>query len=45
VRRRPSRRRNPRDQRGQATVEFALVLPALVLAAIAIIQVALVVRD
>jgi hypothetical protein len=34
-----------RRDRGQATVEFALVLPALVLAAIAIIQVALVVRD
>jgi hypothetical protein len=34
-----------RSERGQATVEFALVLPALVLAAIAIIQTALVVRD
>jgi hypothetical protein len=34
-----------RRDSGQATVEFALVLPALVLAAIAIIQVALVVRD
>ena len=30
---------------GQATVEFALVLPVLVLAAVAIIQVGLVVRD
>jgi hypothetical protein len=32
-------------QRGQATVEFALVLPVLVFAAVAILQVALVVRD
>jgi Flp pilus assembly protein TadG len=31
--------------RGQATVEFALVLPVLVLALLAIVQVALVVRD
>jgi Flp pilus assembly protein TadG len=30
---------------GQATVEFALLLPVLVLAAVAIIQVGLVVRD
>jgi TadE-like protein len=37
--------RRSRRERGQATVEFALVLPALVLAAVAIIQVALVVRD
>ncbi len=32
-------------ERGQATVEFALLLPVLVMAAVAIIQVALVVRD
>jgi len=32
-------------ERGQATVEFALLLPVLVFAAIAVIQVALVVRD
>ena len=32
-------------QRGQATVEFAFVLPLLLLAAMAIIQVGLVVRD
>jgi hypothetical protein len=32
-------------ERGQATVEFALVLPVLVLALLAVIQVALVVRD
>jgi TadE-like protein len=32
-------------ERGQATVEFALVLPLLMMAALAIIQVALVVRD
>jgi hypothetical protein len=32
-------------ERGQATVEFALVLPVLVFAAVAILQVALVVRD
>jgi Flp pilus assembly protein TadG len=32
-------------ERGQATVEFALVLPLLVMVALAIIQVALVVRD
>ena len=38
---RPGRQR----ERGQATVEFAFVLPLLVLAALAIIQVALVVRD
>jgi len=38
-------RRGRRDDRGQATVEFALVLPALVLAAIAILQTGLVVRD
>ena len=34
-----------RDERGQATVEFALLLPVLVLALLAVIQVALVVRD
>jgi hypothetical protein len=33
------------DECGQATVEFAFLLPLLVLAALAIIQVALVVRD
>jgi len=32
-------------ERGQATVEFALVLPVLVLALLAVLQVALVVRD
>jgi hypothetical protein len=32
-------------QRGQATVELALLLPVLVMGALAIIQVALVVRD
>ncbi|MEX0665040.1 MAG: TadE family type IV pilus minor pilin [Acidimicrobiia bacterium] len=32
-------------ERGQATVEFALVLPILVLALLAVLQVALVVRD
>jgi Flp pilus assembly protein TadG len=32
-------------ERGQATVEFALVLPILVLALMAVLQVALVVRD
>jgi len=36
--------RRARD-RGQATVEFALVLPVLVLALLAVVQVALVVRD
>jgi Flp pilus assembly protein TadG len=34
-----------RGQRGQATVEFAFVLPLLVLAGLAIIQIGLVVRD
>jgi Flp pilus assembly protein TadG len=38
---RPPRRR----ERGQATVELALLLPVLVLALLAVIQVALVVRD
>ena len=33
------------DEGGQATVEFAFLLPLLVLAALAIIQVGLVVRD
>jgi Flp pilus assembly protein TadG len=37
-------RRVPRE-RGQATVEFALLLPVLALALLAVIQVALVVRD
>jgi Flp pilus assembly protein TadG len=39
--------RGPRasGQRGQATVEFALLLPVLVFAMLAVIQVALVVRD
>ncbi len=32
-------------ERGQATVEFALVLPILVLALLAVLQVAFVVRD
>ena len=32
-------------ERGQATVEFALILPVLVLALLAVLQVALVVRD
>jgi hypothetical protein len=32
-------------ERGQATVEFAFVLPIVILAALAVIQVALVVRD
>jgi Flp pilus assembly protein TadG len=32
-------------ERGQATVEFAFVLPLIVLAALAVIQVGLVVRD
>ena len=34
-----------RNSRGQATVEFAFVIPLVVLAALAVIQVALVVRD
>ena len=34
-----------RGARGQATVEFAFLLPLLVLAGLAVIQVALVVRD
>ena len=40
-------RRHPRGacERGQATVEFAFVLPLLVLAMLAIVQVGLVVRD
>lgn len=41
-------RRHPRDrdrERGQATVEFALLLPLVVFAVLAIIQVGLVVRD
>jgi hypothetical protein len=38
--------REPRTrERGQATVELALLLPVLVLALLAVIQVALVVRD
>ena len=37
--------RSRRRERGQATVELALVLPVLVLALLAVIQVALVVRD
>lgn len=41
-----TRERSPhRGQQGQATVEFAFLLPLLVLAALAIIQVGLVVRD
>jgi Flp pilus assembly protein TadG len=35
----------PPRERGQATVEFALVLPVIVLALLAVLQVALVVRD
>ena len=34
-----------RDARGQATVEFAFLLPLVVLAALAVVQVGLVVRD
>ena len=34
-----------RRERGQATVEFALLLPVLVLALLSVLQVALVVRD
>ncbi|MEX1006490.1 MAG: TadE family protein [Acidimicrobiia bacterium] len=34
-----------RHERGQATVEFAFLLPLIVLAALAVIQVGLVVRD
>jgi len=37
-------KKSEKDQ-GQATVEFALLLPVLVLALLAVIQVALVVRD
>ena len=42
-----SRGRTPRarGESGQATVEFALVLPLVILAALAIIQVGLLVRD
>ncbi len=36
---------NRRRERGQATVEFALLLPVVVMAALAVIQVALIVRD
>ena len=39
------RRRRAGAERGQATVEFAFVLPLLVLAALAVVQVGLVVRD
>ena len=35
----------PRGESGQATVEFALVLPLVFMAALAIVQVALVARD
>ncbi len=35
----------PRREEGQATVELALLLPVLVLAAVAVLQVGLVVRD
>jgi hypothetical protein len=38
----PCRRRH---ERGQATVEFAFVLPLIVLAALAVLQVGLLVRD
>jgi TadE-like protein len=37
--------RRQHTERGQATVEFALLLPLIVFAALAVIQVALVVRD
>jgi TadE-like protein len=45
--RRGGTRRHGRDhrERGQATVEFAFLLPLVVLAVLAIIQVGLVVRD
>jgi len=43
--RRPARRPHPRPQRGQATVELALVLPAVAAALLAVVQVGLVVRD
>jgi hypothetical protein len=43
--RRARERATGQHERGQATVELALLLPVLALAAIAIIQVALVVRD
>ena len=39
------RRASVRGSRGQATVELALVLPLILLVAMAILQVALVVRD
>ena len=42
---RPTFAGRPRGSRGQATVEFAFVLPLVVLAALAVIQVGLVVRD
>ena len=38
-------RRGGGTERGQATVEFAFVLPFVIFAALAVIQVALVVRD
>ena len=40
-----ARRGGTSAQRGQATVEFAFVLPLVALAALAVIQVGLVVRD
>ena len=40
-----ARPRVARREHGQSTVEFALLLPVLVLAAVAILQVGLVVRD
>ena len=39
------RRAGQRGQRGQATVEFAFVLPLVVLALLAVVQVGVVVRD
>jgi hypothetical protein len=39
------RARRSRGESGQATVEFALVLPLVIMAMLALIQVALVVRD
>jgi len=41
----PRARRGGTTQIGQATVEFALLLPVIVLAGLAVIQIGLVVRD
>jgi len=40
-----ARRGGANDARGQATVEFAFLLPVIVLAALAVVQIGLVVRD